>query len=193
MKRVLLALLCCGVLAAPAFAQDEKDDLASKSREELLAELNKLAKDVSNEMEGLEKELAKTSLGAAKPDIVAERIKKLRAAMRDGKMDELPAGLREYLKAHPEEAAKLAGKTEEELKQIAEDEAELRKLLGQNPEILKKLADNEDAFEDILQRQVAVEKRIEDALKRTEEASAKAEENLDESLDIAHELKARSS
>ncbi|MCB9896252.1 MAG: hypothetical protein H6839_17615 [Planctomycetes bacterium] len=191
MKRVMLALMCCGVLAAPAFAQDEKD-LASKSREELLAELNKLAKDVSNEMDGLERELAKTSLGPAKADIVAERMKKLRAAMREGKTDELPEGLREYLKAHPEEAARLAGKTEAELKKIAEDEAELRKLLAENPEILKKLAESEDAFEDILQRQMAVEKRLEDALKRTEQATAKAEENLDDSLEIAHELKSRS-
>ena len=191
MKRVMLALICCCVLAAPAFAQDEKD-LSSKSREELLAELNKLAKDVSNEMDGLERELAKTSLGPAKADIVAERMKKLREAMKDGNAGELPEGLREYLKAHPEDAAKLAGKSEAELKQIAEDETELRRLLVENPEILKKLAEDSDAFEDILQRQMAVEKRLEDALKRTEEATSKAEENLDQSLEVAHELKSRS-
>ncbi|MCB9934005.1 MAG: hypothetical protein H6841_11360 [Planctomycetes bacterium] len=192
MKRVLLALACCGLLAAPAFAQEEKD-LGSKSREELLAELHKLMKDASKEMDGLEKELAKTSLGPAKADIVAERMKKVRDAMKEGKLDELPEGLREYMKENPDEAAKLAGKSAEEFKQLAEDEEKLRELLGKNPELLRKLAENEHAFEDIMQRQVAIEKRVEDALKRAEESTSKAEENIDGSLEVAHELKSRSS
>ncbi|MBZ0135623.1 MAG: hypothetical protein K8I27_04525 [Planctomycetes bacterium] len=193
MKKVLLMLACCGLLAAPTFAQEEKEkDLASKSRDELLKDLHKLMKDASKEMDGLEDELAKTSLGSAKPDIVAERMERLREQMRSGEVDELPESVREYLRDNPEEAAKLTGKSVDEFKQIAEDEAELRKLLGQSPDVLKKLADSESAFEDILSRQVKIERRVEDALKRAEESTAKAEENIDESLEVAHEIKSRS-
>jgi hypothetical protein len=186
MKRVLLMLACCGLLAAPAFAQEEKD-LSSKTRDELLEELHKFMKEASKEMTELEGELAKTSLGPAKPDIVAER---LRDRMSKGELDE---GIREYLRDNPDEAAKLSGKSVEEFKKIAEDEAELRGLIEKNPEILKKLAESNEAFEDILKRQVKIEQRVEDALKRARESSAKAEENIDESLEVAHELRSRSS
>ena len=192
MKRILLMLACCGLLAAPAFAQEEKD-LESKSRDELLEDLHKLMKDASKEMDTLESDLAKTSLGPAKPDIVAERLNRLREQMRKGEVDELPEGLREYLRDNPEEAAKLTGKSVEEFQKIAEDEAELSKLLAKSPEVLKKLAESDATFEEILERQTAIEKRVEDSLKRADEATSKAEENIDESLDIAHELKSRSS
>lgn len=193
MKRIVLMLACCGLLAAPAFAQDDGEDLESKSRDELLEELHKFMKDASKEMDSLEGDLAKTSLGPAKPDVVSERIKRLRDQMAKGELDELPEGLREYLRDNPEEAAKLAGMSVEEFKKIAGDEAELRKLLGENPEVLKKLAESESTFEDILERQVDCEKRVEESLRRAKESTSKAEENIDESLDIAHELKSRSS
>src|SRR5687768_14681357 len=132
MKRVLLALAFCGLLAAPAFAQDEPDgekDLASKSREELLAELHKLMKDASEEMDGLEEQLANTSLRPAKADVIAERMNKLREAMKKGEVDELPEGLREYLKENPDATAERTGKSAEEFKALTEDEAKLRELL----------------------------------------------------------------
>ena len=193
MKRVLLALACCGFLAAPAFAQEEPEkDLTKKSREELLAELHKLMKDASKEMDGLERELAKTSLGPAKADIVAERMERLRKAMKEGKLDELPEGLREYLKENPDAAAEAAGMSAEEFRKLAEDEAQLRETLERNPEILRKLAESESAFEDILERQVAAEKRLEDSLQKAKESTEKAEKNVDDSLEVAHELRARS-
>lgn len=191
MKRILLMLACCGLLAAPAFAQDQ-EDLTAKTRDELLEDLHKLMKEASTEMDGLERELAKTSLGATKADILAERIKRLREAMAKGELSELPEGLREYLAANPDAAAEATGKSVEEFKAIAEDEAELRKLLEKSPEVLRKLAENGDALDDVLQRQMTIEKRVEDALKRAEVSTEKAEDNIDRSLEIAHELKSRS-
>ncbi|MCA8911685.1 MAG: hypothetical protein KDB82_08260 [Planctomycetes bacterium] len=194
MKKVLLMLACCGLLAAPAFAQESPnaDDLKSKTRDELLEDLHKLMKEASKEMDGLERDLARTSLGPARADIIAERIKRLKEAMSKGELSELPEGLREYLAEHPEDAADATGKSVEEFKKLTEDEAELRKLLEKNPDLLKKLSKNEDALEDILKRQAAIEKRVADSLKRAEESTEKAEENIDHSLDVAHELKSRS-
>ena len=96
MKKVLLMLACCGLLAAPAFAQESPnaDDLKSKTRDELLEDLHKLMKEASKEMDGLERDLARTSLGPARADIIAERIKRLKEAMSKGELSELPEGLR---------------------------------------------------------------------------------------------------
>jgi hypothetical protein len=144
-------------------------------------------------MDKLERELAKSSLDAPKADVIAERVKKAREAMEKGELKDLPPGLREFLARDSAQAAKITGLSEEELKRMAEDAGSLEETLRKNPEILKKLAASEDAFEKILERQLEVEKRLEDALKSTQEATKQAEEKVDQSIEIAHELKSRSS
>lgn len=194
MKRVLLMLALAGLGGAPLLAQDsgEKPN-AEKTREELLADLHKLMKKASSEMEATETKLAKSSLAAPKADVVSERIRKLREAMTQGKLDGLPEGLREYLAEHPEEATRLTGKSEDELRKLAEDPKKLEELLNGSPDLLKKLAASEATFEEILKRQVEAEKRLEESLRAAEDATERAKENIDGSIDIAHELKSRSS
>lgn len=195
MKRVLLMLCLSGAFAVSVMAQSvEGAGKANRDKtdEELSGDLKKFMKQASEEMAALEKELAKASGNAAKADVVAERVKKLREQMQSGKLDELPDGLREYLAAHPDDAAKLTGKSVDEIKKVAEKNDELLALLKGSPELLKKLADSEATFDEILRLQLGAEKRLQEALQRTQSAAEKAKENVNDSIDVAHELKARS-
>lgn len=192
MKHILIAFACCALLAAPAFAQ-EQEDPNEKSTEELYRELQELMKKASVEMDELKGGLAKSSLGPAKPDIVSEHMQRIRTAMEDGSLDEIPEGLREYLAENPDEAAELTGKSAEEFRKLAEDADELEAILRKHPEVLKKLAESEDAFEKIVENQIAVEKRVASTLEKARAASESAEQRVDESLDIAHVIRSRSS
>jgi hypothetical protein len=79
MKRLFAALALAGFIAAPLAAQAEPPaPAAEETAAELTAKLAKLMKQASEEMEALEKELARTSLAAPKADVVAERMKEVR-------------------------------------------------------------------------------------------------------------------
>jgi ABC-type transporter Mla subunit MlaD len=112
--------------------------------------------------------------------------------MEQGKLDTLPEGLKDEIKDNPDEVAKATGKTNDEVRQIADSADALRDLLNQNPEVLKKLAASEQAMQRVLEKQNAVEKRLAEALKKTDEASESARKNVNEAIDVAHVLKAMS-
>ncbi|MDH5642371.1 MAG: hypothetical protein OEY28_13865 [Nitrospira sp.] len=192
-KLLALALFC--LLAAPVMAQEtvEEDPLKAKSREELLEDLHKFMKKASDEMDALERELAKASRDAAKADVIAERLKEVRDAMAKGELKELPEGVKEYVKENSEEVSKLVGKSSEELNELAADSEKLKALLKDNGELLKKLAGNDDAFERILQLQAQAERKLEESLNKQGKSAEAAEENLNNALDVGHELKSRSS
>lgn len=193
MKKFIAMLAFVGFLGAPLYAQEEGPDgpAPRKSDAELLAELHKLMKKASEEMGQLESELAKTSLDAPKADVIAERIKKIRESMESGKLDELPEGLREYLRKNPEEAAKLTGKSEAEIRSAAEKSDELLELLKKNPELLKKLAQSEKTMEEIVKHQHEAERKLAETLRKQQEAAEAAREKVNDSIDIAHELRSR--
>ena len=127
-----------------------------------------------------------------KADVIAERVKKLKEAMEQGKLDDMPEGLRKQIEEHPEEVAKATGKSNEEVKKIAESSDDLTELLRKNPELLKKLADSQDTMDGIVEKQQAAEKKIEETLKKQDDAVEAAKKELDDSLELAHDIKAKS-
>jgi hypothetical protein len=159
--------------------------------EEMIAELHKLMKKASEEMGELEGELAKASLDSPKADVIAERIEKLRKLMEEGKLEDMPEGLRKQIQDNPEEVAKATGKSNEEVKKIAESSEELSELLRKNPELLKKLAENQSTMEKIVENQQAAEKKIEETLKKQQESADAAKTKVDESVELAHDIKAK--
>ena len=198
MKKLLIILALAGFIGLPLAAQEgsEGDDewgaegeSEARTPQEMLAELHRLMKKASVEMEELEKELAKASLDAPKADVVAERIKQAREAMAKGEIDKLPEGLRKYIQENPEEAAEATGKTEDEIRKIASDSKKLEELLKKNPELLKKLADNEGVMEKVLEHQHQAEKRLAETLKRQRESSEAARKKVDESMEMAHAIR----
>ncbi|MBE7490267.1 MAG: hypothetical protein HS108_00680 [Planctomycetes bacterium] len=192
MKRILLALAFTGILAAPAALAAQEgvvEGEAEESPQELLAKLHKLMKEASKEMGELEKELAKASLSAPKADVVKERLDRIRKAMQEGKLDDLPEGLRKEIQDNPEDVARATGKSTDEVRKLAEDEAKLRELLEKNPELLKKLAQNEETMQRVLEKQNAVEKRLAETLQKQEQAAEAARKSVDEAVDLAHKLR----
>ncbi|MHC4839849.1 MAG: hypothetical protein ACYTDT_02670 [Planctomycetota bacterium] len=196
MKKILLTLAIFGMFCAPVFAQEEgeiggegTETERPKTKEELREELIKLMKKASEEMGEVERELAKASRDAPKADVVAERIRKLREAMESGKLEDLPEGLRKYVEENPDEVAELLGKSAEEMKELAKDEAKLRETLEKNPEALKKLAESEATMEKIIESQHEAEKKLAETLKNQEESAEKARKNVDDSLEVAHTLR----
>ncbi|MCB9893430.1 MAG: hypothetical protein H6839_03165 [Planctomycetes bacterium] len=209
MKKLMLAIAMAGLFAAPAAlnAQDGgrgeggewggegtegEAKEGGKSVEEMIAELHKLMKKASDEMGELENELAKASLDSPKADVIAERVKKLKEAMEQGKLDEMPEGLRKQIEENPQEVAKATGKSNEEIKKIAQSSDELTELLRKNPELLKKLSQSQDTMDGIIQKQQAAEKKIEETLKKQDDAVEAAKKELDDSLELAHDIKAKS-
>jgi len=193
MKRYFIALALAAFIAAPGLvAQGVTETPADESVEELTAKLAELMKRASEEMAALERELAKASLAAPKADVVAERVKQIKAAMESGKMDELPEGLREEIKENPGEVARLTGKTAEEVSKLAESSEELAALLRRSPEVLKKLASSEDVMQRVLEKQNAIEKRLAESLRKTEESAEAAKQNVNDAIDVAHVLRAMS-
>jgi hypothetical protein len=193
MKKLMLALAISGLMAAPVFAQEgeEPPREGGQSMEEMIEELHKLMKKASQEMGELETELAKASLDSPKADVIAERIKKMQEMMKEGKLDELPEGLRKHIEENPEEVAKATGKSNEEIKKIAQSNDELVELLRKNPELLKKLAENQSTIDGIIEKQQAAEKKIEETLKKQQESADAAKTKVDESVELAHNIKAK--
>ncbi len=194
MKRLLLAMAIAGFMSAPVFAQagPVEGPAEEKSVEELLKELHELMKRASNEMGELEKELNRASLDAPKADVIAVRIAKLREAMEQGKLDEVPEGLARYLKENPDELAKASGKSGEEIRKLAESSKALEELLNQHPEVLKKLASQNEAIEHVQRFQSEAERKLEETLKRQRDAARAANENVDNAIEIGHRIKAQS-
>lgn len=195
MNRILLSMAFCGVFASPALMAQTAppEGEHEETDQELAAKLVKFMKKASEEMGELEKELAKASQSAPKADVVNERLNKIREQMKQGKLDELPEGLRKEILENPDEVAKAAGKTANEVRKISEKEAELRELLQKNPELLKKLAENEETMQRVLEKQNDVEKRLAETLERTEEAANEANKNIDGAIGVAHMLKQQGS
>lgn len=194
MKKLILALVLAGTFAAPTamFAQEAgPEGEQPKSQQEMLAELHKLMKKASEEMGELEKELAKASLDSPKADVIAARIEALTKQMKEGKLEDMPEGLQKWVKDNPEEVAKATGKSNEEIKKIAESSDELSELLSKNPELLKKLAENGSTMESILDKQHSAEKKIEETLKKQEDAAEAARAKVNDSLEMAHDIKAK--
>jgi hypothetical protein len=194
MKKLMLALAISGLMAAPVFAQEgeEPPREGGQTVDEMIAELHKLMKKASEEMGELETELAKASLDSPKADVIAERVKKLQDMMKEGKLDEMPEGLRKHIEDNPEEVAKATGKSNEEVKKIAESNDELIELLRKNPELLKKLAESQSTIDSILEKQQSAEKKIEETLKKQQESAEAAKTKVDESVELAHNIKAKS-
>ena len=188
MKKLILSLAFAGIIGAPALAAQEAEAPA-KTPQEMLEELHKLMKKASDEMGELEKELAKASLDSPKLDVIAERVENLRKAMEEGRIDDLPEGLRKHIQDNPEEVARETGKSEEEVRKIAESNEELVELLKKNPELLKKLAENQSTMESILEKQQGAERKLEETLRKQGEAAEAAKQKVDESLEVAHALR----
>lgn len=194
MKRLLLAMAIAGFVSAPVFAQagPVEGPAEEKSVEELLKELHELMERASNEMGELEKELNRASLDAPKADVIAVRIAKLREAMEQGTLDEVPEGLARYLKENPDELAKASGKSGEEIRTLAESSKALEELLNQHPEVLKKLASQNEAIEHVQRFQSEAERKLEKTLKRQRDSARAANENVDNAIEIGHRIKAQS-
>jgi hypothetical protein len=188
MGKLTLMLMLAGLIAFPLAAQEVERGEAST--EELLAELHKLMRKASSEMRELERELARASLDAPRVDVVAERIRQVREAMREGRLDDLPEGLREHIAENPDEAAEATGRSVEEIRRVAVKEQELIELLRQNPELLKRLAESERVMERVLERQHAAERRLEETLRKQQESVEAAGRSVDEAIDLAHRLRA---
>lgn len=184
--KTLLMLIAAAMLAVPTFAQEAAPE---RTQEEALAELHRLMKKASEEMEGLERELARASLDAPRADVVAERVKRIREAMEQGKLDELPEGLRKHIAENPEDATDATGKSAEELRKLAEDSKALQELLKQHPDLLKKLAENNRTMESILRHQHTAERKLEETLRRQRDASDAANRSVDEAINVAHSLR----
>ncbi|MCC6574656.1 MAG: hypothetical protein IT462_12810 [Planctomycetes bacterium] len=193
MKKLILAIALAGFFGAPAFAQETEgpggEGEKEMSQQEMLAELHRLMAKASKEMESSETELAKASLPGSKADVLEARIKALREQMEKGEIKEIPEGLREYIKANPDKAAELSGKTVEEMKKLVQDDKEVDGLIKKSPEMLKKLAESKEAFEDILDRQYQAERKIEEVLKAQEKTIKAASENQDSAINLAHQLR----
>lgn len=187
MKKLILAIAVSGLLGAPLMAQEVEE--SAKTPQEMMEELHKLMKKASDEMGELEEELAKASLDSPKADVVATRIEEIRKKMAEGKLDELPEGLRKYIEENPEAVAKELGKSEEEVKDISKSSEELAELLKKNPELLKKLAENQETMESIVRRQHEAEKKLEETLKKQQDSADQAKKKVDESLELAHAIK----
>lgn len=189
MKRILLMLALSGLIGAPAYAQEGEGAEPEKSAEEMLKELHRIMKEASKEMEAAERELAKASLPPNKADVMAERMRVLREKLAKGEIDEVPEGLKEYLRQHPEEAAKASGKSVEEIKKIIDDQEKLKELLKKSPDLLKKLAESQDTMEKVLRHEQEAERKLSETVKKQEEAVEKSADNVDKSIDIANQLK----
>jgi hypothetical protein len=187
MKKLLLALAVAGLTGVPLAAQEAEPE---KSVEELTAELHKLMKKASEEMSGLERELAKASLDAPKADVIAERVERIRKAMEQGKLDDLPEGLATHIAENPDDLAAASGKSVEEIRKIALDRKQLEELLARHPDLLKKMAENQATMESILRRQHEAEKKLEETLKKQRDSVRSADENVDAAINVAHKLKA---
>lgn len=188
MKKILLMLALSG-FAAPMFAQEAPPPTEEKSTAELLKDLHKIMKDASKEMGAAEAELAKASLPATKADVSSAKIKELREKMARGEIDEVPEGLRDYLRENASLLAGLAGKSEEEFKKILDDQEKLKELLKKSPDLLKRLAQSESIMDSVLEHQHSAEKKLEETLKKQKDATDSAEKNVDEAVNIAVKLK----
>jgi hypothetical protein len=205
MKKVLMALALAALIAPALPAQEgERPDPQGQSAEQRLAELHRLMRRAGQEMDKLERELARASQGAPRPDVVAERIQRMRTALQQGRLDDLPPGMVEYLRRNAED---VAGQTEltvdEVLRMIREhqeseaspDEAteralsELEQMLERNPEMLRRLAESEEAMEEVARHQHEAERRLEETLRRQREASDSTRMRVDEAIEYAHTLR----
>jgi hypothetical protein len=208
MKTVLMAIVLLAMLAPALPAQrgpggGGEGEAQPRSAEERLADLHRLMRKAGKEMEKLEQELARASQDAPRPDVVAERIERMRRALQEGRLDDLPEGMVEYLRKNPDS---IAGETEltvdDVLRIIKEHEetergegerrlTELEQLLERNPELLKRLAENESAMDEVRSHQHGAERRLEEALKRQNETVETARERVDEAIEYAHTLRGR--
>jgi chromosome segregation ATPase len=186
MKKLILTFAVAAFVSAPVFAQEGAPE---PTREERLAELHRLMRKASEEMNNLERELARASRDAPRADVIAERMQRIRKAMEQGRLDELPEGLRKHIEQSPEEAAELTGKSAEEVRNIARDSEALEELLKQHPELLKKLAENERTMEAIQRHQHEAERKLEETLRRQRESADAANRNVDEAINVAHTLR----
>jgi hypothetical protein len=211
MKKLLMTL-ALAVLLAPALSAQRGGDGGEAgepggqvlSAAERLAELHRLMRRAGEEMDKLERELARASLGSPRPDVVAERIQRMRTALEQGRLDDLPPGLVEYLRRNADD---VAGQTElsvdEVLRLIREHQeseatpdesteralSELEQLLERNPELLRRLAGSEEAMEEVTRHQHEAERRLEESLRRQREASESARVRVDEAIEYAHTLR----
>lgn len=197
MKKLMMALALAAMFAAPGalIAQEggewgEGNDGAERGKtpQEMMEELHRLMKKASDEMGGLEKELAKTSLDAPKADVIAERIRRIEEAMKEGRIDDLPEGLRKHIEENPEEAAEATGKSKSEIEEIARSSDKLEELLKKNPELLKKMAESQSTMESVREKQQAAEKKLEESLRKQQDSAESAKQKVDESLELAHTI-----
>jgi hypothetical protein len=191
MKKFIFAMALAGFISAPVFAQEAPPE-GEKSMEELMKDLHKLMKRASDEMGELEAELNKASREAPKADVIAERMEKIRKAMEQGKVSELPEGLAKYFKENPGELAKASSKSEEEIRKLAEDTKSLEELLNQHPELLKKLASSAESMEGIERHQHEAERKLEETLKKQRDAADAAKKDVNDAINVAHQIKAQS-
>lgn len=190
MKNLMIAIALAGLMTAPAVlnAQEGPEGEDARTQQEMMKELHELMKKASDEMGALKGELAKTSRDAPKPDVIETRMERVREMMKDGKLDDMPEGLRRHIKENPEDTAEATGKSNEEVREIAESSEKLQELLRENPELLKKLAGNEATIESVIEKQHEAEKKLEESLNKQNESAEAARQKVDESLNVAHKL-----
>jgi len=132
-----LILIVCLIFSSSIYAQEQKEP-QEESTEELLKKLHKSMKEASKSMEDSEKELARASLPPARPDVIFERVNDIVKKLKDGKVDEFPESVKQYLKNHPELKDK-------DLKEIAKSKDFLDELFKIESELENKLEESSKA------------------------------------------------
>ena len=72
---------------------------------------------------------------------------------------------------------------------IIDDQEKLKELLKKSPDLLKRLAQSESIMESVLEHQHAAEKKLEETLKKQQDATDTAEKKVDDAVNIAVKLK----
>lgn len=183
--KLLTSLVISLSLAAPLFAQEVPKP--EKTQEELLKELHDLMKKTSDEMGKAEEKLTDTSRDKIKDDVTAAIIEKFQNDLKSGNIEDVPEGLRKYLKENKEKLAKQLGLSEDEVAALAESE-DLKDWVKANSELLSKEFESKVALEELIIYQKIVENDLETTLDGQADSAQKISENIDKSLEAAHNL-----
>lgn len=174
----------------PRGEEGAEPEAPERSEEEMMAELEKLVKEVDESMQELESKIAEASSEPLKPDEVKAQIDAIAEKLRKGEsLDELPAGIQSYLKKNPEELAEALGETKEEAEKLVEDQQELLKRLNEAGEKSAELLENMDALEEILEETQKIEDDMKDVIEKQRETSKQTEDEMKRSLELAYALR----
>lgn len=200
----ILALAAASLFAMPLHAQEsaapeaesagrsDAKPLHEMSNEELVAHLKTLAKSINRGMDVLERELAKLSLEPRRVEEIRAEMETLLSDLKAGKLQNIPAGLEAYLKDNPQDLAEALGKSSEEASALTLDAEAMAKALRSSTEGVSKLLEVDGVMQEVLERQVELERALEETMRNQKELADSTNEDIAKVLDAAYELSSRS-